>query len=174
MEKRGILGLKRPKNMVLIGNKAMGGGGALVKASKEKWGKWGKPNQSTLAPQFLPPPPPITRHFPPFPPGFPLISPHNTPFSPISPHFPWCRAHYGYIAGYITTHLVRVFLRPDPWPTPPSPRDLDEVTAPSRADRGHQSRRTMHVAWGFRSSEPLFQTPPPPPGRPAYAEPLCP
>ena len=49
METWGILGLKSSKNMVLIGTKAMGGGGALAKAPKEKWGemgenggKWGK------------------------------------------------------------------------------------------------------------------------------------
>ena len=103
MEKWGILVLKRSKNMVLIGNKA-GGGGALVKAEGEtegkwgemgrnggKWGKMGKPNQSTLAPQnfcYLPPPPPITPSFPPFPPHFPPIFPHFPPFSPIFPHFP--------------------------------------------------------------------------------------
>ena len=62
-KKWGILGLKRSKNMVLIGNKAMEGG-ALVKAPEGKWGgnggEMGKLNQSTLAPQFLlfaPPPP---------------------------------------------------------------------------------------------------------------------
>ena len=38
-------------------------------------GEMGKPNHSTLAPNFcyLPPPPPITPHFPP-------ISPHFPPF----------------------------------------------------------------------------------------------
>ena len=41
MEQWGILGLKRSKNMVLIGNKARGGGGALVKAPEEKWGEIG-------------------------------------------------------------------------------------------------------------------------------------
>ena len=41
MEKWGLWGLKRPKNMVLIGNKDMGGG-ALAKAPKEKWGKMGE------------------------------------------------------------------------------------------------------------------------------------
>ena len=77
----------------------------------------GKPNQSTLAPHFLL----FAPHFPhntPFPPissHFPLISPHFRPFPPISPHFSWYRVHFGYVAGYITTHLVRVFLRPTRW-----------------------------------------------------------
>ena len=60
MEKWGIWGLKRSKNMVLIGY-----GGVhwqkLPRKNGETWGKMGKPNQSTLAPQFLlfatPPPP---------------------------------------------------------------------------------------------------------------------
>ena len=99
MDKWGIQGLKRPKNMVLIGNKAVVRG-ALVKAPKEKWGELGKPNQSTLAPQLLlfaptsprnTPFPPISPHFPPFPP----ISPHFPPFPPTSPHFPWYWVHYG-------------------------------------------------------------------------------
>ena len=41
MEKWGTLGLKRPKNMVLIGSKALVGD-ALVKAPKDKWGKMGE------------------------------------------------------------------------------------------------------------------------------------
>ena len=118
MEKWGSLGLKRlKKNMVLIGNKARGGC-ALVKAPEEKWGEMvenGETNQSTLAPQFLlfaPTSPhstsfpPISSHFPPFPP----ISPHFPPFPPIFPS----TGTYRYVAGYITTQLVWVFLRPDP------------------------------------------------------------
>ena len=35
------------------------------------------------------------------------------PFPPIPPHFSWSWVHYGYVAGYIATHLVRVFLRPE-------------------------------------------------------------
>ena len=100
--------------MVWIGNKAMGrggGGDALVKAPEEKWGEMvenggkcremGKPNQSILAPQFL--------LFAPTPPTHRI--PHFPAFSPISPRFSWCWVHYGYVARYITNHLVRVFLR---------------------------------------------------------------
>ena len=89
MEKWEILGLKRSKNMVLIGNKAMGGG-ALAKAPKEKWGEMGKPNQSTLAPHFLlfAPTSPHNTPFPPISSHFPPIFPHFPPFPPISPHFP--------------------------------------------------------------------------------------
>ena len=56
MEKWGIWGLKRSKNMILIGNKAMGGGlrwRKLPRKNGGRWGKMGKPNQSTLAPLFL-------------------------------------------------------------------------------------------------------------------------
>ena len=64
------------------------GGGALVKAPKEKWGKWGKmgkPNESTLAPHFLlfAPTSPHNTPFPPIPSHFLLISPHVPPFPPI-------------------------------------------------------------------------------------------
>ena len=66
---------------------------------------------------FLPSPP----HSPPFLPIspyfllFPPISPHFSPFPPISPHFSWYWVHYGDVAGWITTHLVWVFLRPEKW-----------------------------------------------------------
>ena len=75
----------------------------------------GKPNQSTLAPHFLLFAPTSSPHNTPFPPissHFPLFSPHFPPFPPISPNFSWYWVHYGYVAGYIATHLVRVFLRP--------------------------------------------------------------
>ena len=46
MEKRGILGLKSSKNMVLIGNKAMWGGGCIGESPRGKTGgngrKWGE------------------------------------------------------------------------------------------------------------------------------------
>ena len=41
VEKWEIYGLKRPKIKVSVGNKAMGGG-ALVRAPEEKWGKMGE------------------------------------------------------------------------------------------------------------------------------------
>ena len=128
MEKWGTWGLKRPKNMVLIGNKAMGGGGGIGESSRgkmgrnggkwgkmggngEKGGKMGKPTQSTLAPHFLLFAP-TSPHNTPFPHISPPFPPHCPPFSPIPPHFPWYWVHYGYVAGYSTPHLVRVFLRP--------------------------------------------------------------
>ena len=96
MEKWGILGLKRSKNMVLIGNKAMVGvhWRKLPRKNGGNWEKLGKPNQSTLAPHFLlfahtsPHNIPFPPHFLPFPPRFPLVSPHFPPFPPIFPHFP--------------------------------------------------------------------------------------
>ena len=117
-------GLKRSKNMVLIGNKAMGG--CIGESSQGKMGENGKIGETKpVHPSptlfviclHLPhntPFPPISSHFPlisphflPFPPHFP----HCPPFPPISPHFPWYWVHYRYVAGY-TTHLVRVFPRP--------------------------------------------------------------
>ena len=50
----------------------MGGNGG-------EWGKMGKPNQSTLAPQFL---------------LFAPTSPHNTPFPPTFPYFPPISPHF--------------------------------------------------------------------------------
>ena len=78
------------------------GGGALVKAPREKWGKMGKPNQSTLAPHFLlfAPTSPHNTSFPPISSHFPLISPHFPPFPPISPIFPG--------TGYITGTLLGI------------------------------------------------------------------
>ena len=121
----GIWGLKRSQNMVLMGNNAIrGGGGCIGESSQgkiggngEKWEKMGKPNQSTLAPHFLLSPPispisPNSPPFPPFPPSFPPISLQFPPFPPIFSHFSCYWVHFGYVAGYITSHLVRVFLRP--------------------------------------------------------------
>ena len=81
MEKWGILGLKGPKNMVLMGSKAMVGVHWRKHPRKNggKWGEMGKPNQSTLAPRFLLFAP-TSPHNTPFPPHFPLISPHFPPF----------------------------------------------------------------------------------------------
>ena len=103
--KMGNLGAEKVKGHGFDWQQGYGGGGALVKAPKEKWGemvenggKWGemgKPNQSTLAPQSL---------------LFAPTSPHHTPFPPISPHFPpfppifsWYWVHYGYVAGILPT-----------------------------------------------------------------------
>ena len=84
MEKWGILGLKRSKKMVLIGNKAVcGGGGCIGEASDEKWG------------------------------GIKPVHPSPTIFVNFCPHFlhfPWYWVHYAHIAGHITIHFVRVFL----------------------------------------------------------------
>ena len=68
------------------------------------------PTNFVFCPHF-PPFPPIFPHFPHFPPFSPIF-PHFPPFCPISPHLSWYRVHYGYVAGYLTTHLVQVFLRP--------------------------------------------------------------
>ena len=110
----GNLGAEKAKNQGL-GWKQGCGGGALVKAPEEKWGKmgkapeekWGKMGENGEKwgkmgrkcggnggkgdrlhhPSFLSFP-----HFPPFFPHFPPIFPHFPPFSPIFP----C---HGYIVG---------------------------------------------------------------------------
>ena len=84
--KMGNFGAKRAKNHGFDWQQRYGGG-ALVKAPKEKWGKMGKPNQSTPAPHVLlfAPTSPHNTPFPPISSHCPLIPP---PFPPISPHFP--------------------------------------------------------------------------------------
>ena len=99
----GNLGAEKAKNQGLGWQQGCGGG-ALVKAPEEKWGKmgkapeekWGKMGEnggkwggngeemggkgtSCTTQVFL---------FPPIFPHFPPISPHFSPFSPIFPHFP--------------------------------------------------------------------------------------
>ena len=119
--KKGNLGAEKVKKHGFDWQQGYGGGVHwLPRKNGGKWGKMGKPNQSTLAPHFLfaptsphntpfPPFRPISPSFPPISPHFPPIFPHSPPFSPISPHFSWYWVHYGYIAGYSTT---RVFLGP--------------------------------------------------------------
>ena len=75
IEKWGILGPKRSKNMVLIGNKVGGGG------PEEKWGEMGENGETKpVHPSptvFVICPPPV---FPHPPPPFSTISPHSPPF----------------------------------------------------------------------------------------------
>ena len=129
--KMGKFGAEKVKKHGSDWQQGYGGGVALVKAPEEQWGKMGgnggnfrkngetKPvHPSPLIFVICPtlaPPARTTPHFPPLspiPPPFSPISPHLSPFPPISPCFSWYWVHYGYVAGYIATHLVRVFLRP--------------------------------------------------------------
>ena len=124
----GNLGAEKAKNQGLGWQQGCGGG-ALVKAPEEKWGKMGKAPEekwgemgknggkwggnaeemggkgtgcTTQVSLVFP----IFPHFSPGPPHFP-------PFSPIFPHFslPW--VHCGYVCGYSTRHQSRVLLSPD-------------------------------------------------------------
>ena len=122
----GNLGAEKAKNQGLGWQQGCGGG-ALVKAPEEKWGKmgenggkWGKMGENgeemrrkwgergPVAPPKLPYFPPFSPIFPHFPPIFP----HFSPFSPIFPHLslPW--VHCGYVCGYSTRHRSRVLLSP--------------------------------------------------------------
>ena len=114
----GNLGAEKAKNQGLGWQQGCGGGGALVKAPEEKWGKMGKAPEEKWGkmgenggkwgkmgrkwggnggkgdqlhhPSFL-----IFPHFSPFP-------PHFSPFFPISPHFPPFSPIFpchGYIVG---------------------------------------------------------------------------
>ena len=117
----GNLGAEKVKKHGFDWQQGYGGGGCIGESTQGKmgenggkWGKMGKPNQSTLASQFLlfAPTSPHNTPFPPISSHFPLIFPHFPPFPPISPHFSWYWVHFGYVAGYITIHLFQVFLRP--------------------------------------------------------------
>ena len=101
-EKMGNLGAEKVKKHGFDWQQGYGGG-ALVKAPKEKWGKvgeMGKPNQSTLAPHFL---------------LYAPSSPHNTPFPPISPYFPLISPISHSLSpiflgtGYITGTLLGIY-----------------------------------------------------------------
>ena len=126
--KMGNLGAEKVKKHGFDWQQGYGGGGVhwrkLPRNNGGKWGKMGKPNQSTLAPHFLlfaptsphnTPFPPISSHIPLISPHFLPYPPHFPPFSPIFPHFPPFFLILGTLrvrCWYITTHLVRVFLRP--------------------------------------------------------------
>ena len=56
MEKWGLKkigGLKKSKNKGLIGNKAVGGKGALVKAPEDNWGEMGGKRETGEVPEIL-------------------------------------------------------------------------------------------------------------------------
>ena len=120
----GNLGAEKAKNQGLGWQQGCGGG-ALVKAPEEKWGKmgkapeekwgkmgenggkWGKmgENGEEMGRKWGERVVQVSLFSP--------IFPHFPPFSPIFPHFslPW--VHCGYVCGYSTRHRSRVLLSPE-------------------------------------------------------------
>ena len=136
----GNLGAEKAKNQGLGWQQGCGGG-ALVKAPEEKWGKMGKAPEEKWGKmgenggkwgkmggngeemgrkwgERGPVAPPKFPYFPPFSPifpHFPPIFPHFPPFSPISPHFP----PFFLAMGTLWVRLWVQYPPPEPGPSEP-------------------------------------------------------